>query len=110
MAFEQIKSDTNRDGFCFDTLLRLLKDGPLDAGDVPSKSGLHDLIEHGCAVTVIAKGEHAYAATHAGGDLFKTHMGTNTLKEALDLQKARFLEGWKQRNPEAAARGESPFA
>lgn len=100
MAFEQIKSDTNRDGFCFDTLLRLLRDGPLDAGDVPSKTGLAVLISQGCAVTIIAKGDHAYAATYKGKDLFVSHMGTANLREALDLQRQRFEAARQERKPE----------
>jgi hypothetical protein len=107
MAFEQIKSDTNRDGFCFDTLYALLDRGPLDAGDVPSKAGLAELIEHGCAVTIIAKGEHAYAATYKGKDLFVSHMGAHSLSDAIALQHERFARGWRERNPEAVARGET---
>jgi hypothetical protein len=38
------------DGGVYDTLTALVMRGPLDAGDVPSKAGRHDLVEHGLAV------------------------------------------------------------
>lgn len=108
MAFEQPKSNTNRDGFCFDSLLALIKNGPCWDGDVPSKSGRDELIERGYAVRVVVKGEDGFtAATYKGRDLFCTHMGTDTVKQALELQHRRFAAGWRERNPEAAARGES---
>lgn len=109
MAFEQIKSSENRSGFCFDTLLALAKDGPLWDGDVPSKNGRDDLIDHGMAVRVVCKGEQGHTAlTYKGSDFFVAYMGVNNLREALALQRERFLEGWKERNPEAWARGERP--
>lgn len=109
MPFEQSKSSENRDGFCFDTLLALAKDGPCWDGDVPSKSGRDDLIEHGLAMRVVAKGQEGYTAlTYKGRDFFKNYMGCSTLREALEKQRERFLEGWKVRNPEAWARGERP--
>lgn len=109
MSFEQVKSDENRQGFCFDTLLKLLRDGPVWDGDIPSKSGRDDLIDHGCAVRVINKGRDSFtAATYKGSELFVSHMGSKSLREALDLQHERFLVGWRERNPEAAARGELP--
>lgn len=100
MAFEQVKSNENRDGFCFDTLLALAKNGPLWDGDVPSKSGRDDLIEHGMAIRVVVKGEDGFTGlTYKGRDFFVKHMECDTLKEALQKQHERFLEGWRERNP-----------
>jgi hypothetical protein len=100
MAFAQPKSSTNKDGFCFDSLLALAKNGPCWDGDVPSKSGRDDLIDHGLAVRVIVKGEQGFTAlTYAGCDFFTRYMGCATLSEALAKQRARFEESWRQRNP-----------
>jgi hypothetical protein len=100
MPFDQPKSNENKDGFCFDTLLALLKHGPCWDGDVPSKSGRDELLTLGYAVRVIHKGEDGYTgATYKGRNLFCTHMGTDTLKQALALQDERFEAAWALRNP-----------
>lgn len=42
--------------------------GPLDDGDVPSKSGRNSLLEKGYMAKVVVKGEDGYnACTHKGG-------------------------------------------
>jgi hypothetical protein len=74
MPFEQPKSNSNRDGFCQDTLFKLVSKGPLEAGDVPSKSGLGDLIQHRLAIPILVNGQDGYyAATHLGRDFFINH-------------------------------------
>jgi hypothetical protein len=109
MPFEQPKSNENRDGFCFDSLYALAKRGPVWDGDIPSKSGRDELIEKGLAIRVIFNGEDGHTAlTYKGRDFFVNYMGCTTLEEALAKQRKSFEEGWRERNPEAVARGEQP--
>lgn len=55
-----------------DTLIALVENGPLWDGDVPSKTGRDTLINIGCAVRVVVKGEDGFtAATYRGKDAYK---------------------------------------
>ena len=55
-----------------DTLIAATENGPLWAGDVPSKSGRDDLQEMGFLVPVVVKGEDGYtAATYLGARVCK---------------------------------------
>lgn len=73
-----------------DTLIGLVECGPLDDGDVPSKSGRNDLIDAGLAVRVIVKGQDGMtAATYAGRDAYKALFDADTVKEATAMRKAR---------------------
>ena len=49
------------DGGVWDTFLALCKNGPLDAGDIPSKSGRTVLIEAGICTAVLNKGDFQHA-------------------------------------------------
>lgn len=67
-----------------DTLVALVEQGPLQDGDVPSKTGRNGLIDAGLAVRVLVKGEDDYtAATYQGRDVYKKLFGT-TPGEAAD--------------------------
>jgi hypothetical protein len=91
MPFDQIKSDKNRDGFCFDTLVALIERGPLEAGDVPSKGGLGEFLKRGYAVQIIQNGATGYsAATPLGAQLYINHVGADNLKEAIAKRKAHW--------------------
>lgn len=84
MSFDQVKSSQNKDGYCIDTLCALVERGPLDAGDVPSKTGLAELIEHGMASAAIVKGADGfYVATYHGRDLYCKHYGGKYLQEVI---------------------------
>jgi len=89
MPFEQPKSNENRDGFCFDTLIALVERGPVQDGNIPSKSGRDALIERGYAVRVINNGEEGFTAvTPLGAQLYINHVGGGSLKEAIALRRA----------------------
>lgn len=88
MPINAPRSNENPNGYCVDTLVALIENGPLWDGDVPSKSGRNGLIESGCAVRVISKGEDGYtAATYLGRELYKAHFGGDTLNEAIANRK-----------------------
>jgi hypothetical protein len=83
MALDQPKSSTNPQGFCLDTLITLVEQGPVWDGDVPSKSGRDELIAQGYAIRVVNKGEDGFtAATYKGRDLYCRYYGGDTLKQA----------------------------
>lgn len=82
MPHDQPRSESNTSGFCFDTLYALIKHGPVWDGDVPSKSGRNQLIEHGYAVSTLRNGEEGHTAvTYKGIELFKSYLGVETIKE-----------------------------
>lgn len=92
MSFEHPKSEENKDGFCPDTLYALVERGPIEDGDIPSKSGRNDLIEHGYAVNVIVNGQHGYtAATALGAQFYINHVAPGeSLKEAIAKRRANW--------------------
>jgi hypothetical protein len=47
-----------------ETLFALVKEGPLFDGDVPSKSGRDELLEHGLATKCVVKGEQGFQAAN----------------------------------------------
>jgi hypothetical protein len=76
-------------GAMIDTLIALVERGPLEDGDVPSKSGRNDLIDAGLAVRVVVNGEDGYtAATYAGRDVYTRRYGGDTVREATAIRKA----------------------
>lgn len=79
-----------------DTIISLVEQGPLDAGDIPNKSALYDLEEQGYAARTISKGtepEGNIYATLKGGNLFiQLVLGTyqdHTLQEAIEKRKSQ---------------------
>ena len=92
MSFEQPKSSENRDGFCYDSLIALVEQGPLWDGNVPSKSGRDDLIAHGYAIRVINNGEEGFtAATPLGAQFYINHVAPgSSLKEAIAKRRANW--------------------
>jgi hypothetical protein len=73
-----------------DTLIAMIESGPLEDGDVPSKSGRDALIERGLAMRVQAIDYWRVAATHAGIEAYKAMFGpAETLSEAQANRKTR---------------------
>lgn len=71
-----------------DTLIALVEHGPLDDGDVPSKSARDSLMQKGLVVRVIVKGEDGYqAVTYQGRDVYCNHYNGNTIEEAMSKRK-----------------------
>lgn len=67
-----------------DTLVALVERGPLDDGDVPSKSGRNSLLDRGLAVRVVVNGQDGYtAATYDGRDAYTQRYGADTMREAM---------------------------
>lgn len=59
------------DGAMIDTLVAMVEQGPVWAGDVPSKAARADLIDLGLAQYVMVKGEDGFsAATYKGRDVY----------------------------------------
>ena len=55
-----------------DTLIALVESGPLEDGDVPSKTGRDSLLRRGLAVCVIVRGQDGFqAATYSGRDAYQ---------------------------------------
>ncbi len=50
-----------------DTLIALVKNGPLYDGDVPSKAGRDELIDLGLCGKAVVKGEHGYQVANYRG-------------------------------------------
>lgn len=50
-------------GASLDVMWALYNRGPLSISDVPSKSGLDELLRHKLAVAVVVRGETKYAGT-----------------------------------------------
>ena len=91
--------DATLSGAEIDDLIALVECGPLEDGDVPSKSGRDSLIEKGLAVRVVVKGQDGYtAATYAGARVYKARYpgpdgAADTLAEAqLNRTTARVLQ------------------
>ncbi|MBR8248674.1 hypothetical protein [Burkholderia cenocepacia] len=73
-----------------DTLVALVEGGPLDDGDVPSKSARDELIGAGLAVRVVVKLQDGYtAATYAGREAYKEQFGNaDSMREAQAFRQA----------------------
>lgn len=89
------QSNQNKAGWCFDTLFALLSRAPLESGDIPSKSGVADLIERGWAAQVVLQDDtFGYAATPDGRDAFCKYYGVANLSQAFAkrLEKVSLIE------------------
>ncbi len=76
-----------------DTLVALIEHGPVEDGDVPSKSARNDLIMKGLVFKCVVNGEDGYqAATYLGKDVYKAKFKGNTIKEAMTARKMRLAE------------------
>lgn len=72
-----------------DVLFKLVEEGPIADGDIPSKVGLSSLIDKGAATKVILAGKDGMnAATYYGGELFKKVVGSDTLEDAIQSRLA----------------------
>lgn len=77
------------DGAELDTLIAMVERGPLDDGDVPSKTGRDRLIKRGYAMRVEAIDFWRVSATPAGIAAYKAMFGpADTLREAQANRKA----------------------
>lgn len=73
-----------------DTLIAMIERGPLEDGDVPSKSGRDSLISRGYAVRIVVKLEDGItAATYAGRDAYTEYFGTAMGYKADTMREAR---------------------
>lgn len=83
MSYDLPRSSENKDGFCLDSLIAIVEQGPVWIGSVPSKSGTYDLIDHGLAIRTVLGGEEGFiAATMAGVEKYKNYYEGSTLSEA----------------------------
>lgn len=83
-------TDKELTGAEIDTLVALVESGPLEDGDVPSKSGRDDLIHKGLAAKIMVNGRDGYqAATYAGRDAYCKHYGESTVAHAKARRLAR---------------------
>ncbi len=83
----------NLTGAEIDTLVALIEHGPIEDGDVPSKSARNDLIVKGLAFKCVANGEDGYqAATYLGKDVYKAKFNGSTIKEAMIIRKMLLAE------------------
>lgn len=74
-----------------DTLSALVEKGPLEDGDVPSKTERNQLIKDGLAVRILVKGEDGNtAATYFGRDVYKYIFGkSDSVREAKAFRQAK---------------------
>jgi hypothetical protein len=77
-------------GATLDTLIALVERGPLDDGDIPSKSGRSQLVEVNCAAKILVNGADGFnAATYKGRELYCYYFGkSDTIKEAKAYRQA----------------------
>jgi hypothetical protein len=82
--------DSRYRGAAIDTLVALVERGPLEDGDVPSKTGRNILCELGLASKVVVKGQDGYqAATYEGAEAYREHFGNaDYIREATAFRKA----------------------
>jgi len=78
-------------GAAIDTLVALVERGPLEDGDVPSKTGRNVLCELGLASKIIVKGQDGYqAATYEGREAYCEYFGqSDYINEATAFRKAK---------------------
>jgi len=97
-------------GAAKETLIALVECGPLEDGDVPSKSGRDSLIQLGLAAKVIVKGQDGFqAATYAGAEAYRQMFGEPTIAESMAARKTRVALSIIRRQatpPEAPGHGE----
>jgi hypothetical protein len=88
-----------------DVIIALIERGPLDDGDVPSKSARDALIHRGFATKAIVNQQEAgNLATYHGRELYKQLVDAPTLKEAIAKRQANpnFQNDlWKSQNKAA---------
>ena len=72
-----------------DTLVALVERGPLEDGDVPSKSGRDSLIERGLAVRIVGLDYWRVRATYEGAEAYKKYFGTTLGTEFVTIYEAR---------------------
>ena len=74
-----------------DTLVALVENGPLEDGDVPSKSERDMLIKAELANRVIVKGQDGFtAATYKAASVYRYHFGkSDTIAEAKAFRQAK---------------------
>ena len=71
-------------GGVLDTLVALVENGPVWAGDLPSKSGRDMLVQSGLAIPTVARtkengwGDGYTAVTFLGAELYKRYYGNST--------------------------------
>jgi hypothetical protein len=83
-----LKSNFELTGAEVDTLIALVENGPLEDGDVPSKSGRDSLISRGLAVKIVVKGSDGYnAATYLGRDVYTKRYFGDTLADAITVRR-----------------------
>lgn len=86
---EEVASLKALTGAEIDTLVGLIESGPLEDGDVPSKSARDSLVENGLAVRVVVKMQDGFtAATYQGRQAYKAHFGTALGGEADTMREA----------------------
>lgn len=85
-----------------ETIMLLVEQGPVDDGDVPSKTARNALIHRGFATKVIVGQQEAgNVATYHGRDLYCQLVDAFPLKEAIAKRRANpnFLNDlWKSQN------------
>jgi hypothetical protein len=87
-------------GRMLDTLVALVEQGPVWAGDVPSKIGRDELIALGLAFPTLVKGEDGYTGiTYRGRNLYCYYFGkSDTVREAKAYRLARRAMRQQQTN------------
>lgn len=93
-----LDTDVLCDGWA-EVIICLVEQGPVDDGDIPSKSARNELIHRGFASKVIVQGEEAgNVATYRGRDLYCQLVDAFPLKDAIAKRRANpnFLNDlWK---------------
>lgn len=86
------KGDFKLEGGLSETLIHVVEEGPLYAGDLIAPSIRDDLLKAGLVCMVPVKGEDGFtAATHAGKLLYLKVFQADTIKEAMEKRKAGFV-------------------
>jgi hypothetical protein len=90
-----------------ETLITLIENGPVDDGDIPSKSARDALLGRGLSAKVIVNQQEAgNVATYYGRSLYCQLIDASNLKEALAKRMATpdFIHKlWQSQNPPVAA-------
>lgn len=86
------KGDFKLNGNLSETLIHVVEEGPVYAGDLIAPSIRDDLLKAGLVCMVPVKGEDGFtAATHAGKLLYLKTFQADTIKEAMEKRKAGFI-------------------
>jgi hypothetical protein len=84
-----------------ESLLFLIEKGPVDDGDVPSKSTRDDLVTWGYAARIRVKDQDGYnAATHYGRHAFCEFYGVETMNEAYERRLMANVKKRLERSPD----------